>query len=68
MRRSNRHGNQFLKPAIWRRVLVPDAIKQGGLHQETQTAMGWEDTGDVDYRRFKIEDPPKIPLAGPEPF
>lgn len=30
------------KPKIWRRVLVPDAIKLGSLHHVIQTAMGWQ--------------------------
>lgn len=30
------------KPKIWRRVLVPDAIKLGSLHQVIQIAMGWQ--------------------------
>ncbi len=31
------------KPKIWRRVLVPDTIKLGALHQVIQIAMGWLD-------------------------
>lgn len=29
------------KPPIWRRVLVPDTMKLGDLHQIIQVAMGW---------------------------
>ena len=31
------------KPPIWRRILVPDTITLGKLHQVLQVIMGWED-------------------------
>ena len=31
------------KPPIWRRVLVPEAMTFGELHQTIQTAFGWSD-------------------------
>lgn len=30
-----------IRPAIWRRVVVPDTITLAALHQVIQTAMGW---------------------------
>ena len=30
-----------LKPAIWRRVLVPQSVTLAKLHQVIQIAMGW---------------------------
>lgn len=29
-------------PPVWRRVLVPAAIRLGGLHEVVQAAMGWQ--------------------------
>jgi hypothetical protein len=33
-----------VRPAIWRRVLVPGIIRLGKLHDILQIAMGWEDS------------------------
>lgn len=33
---------KWIKPAIWRRVAVPENITLGKLHVVIQTAMGWE--------------------------
>lgn len=33
---------KWIKPAIWRRVAVPEKITLGKLHVVIQTAMGWE--------------------------
>lgn len=32
------------RPAIWRRVVVPDTITLAALHKVIQTAMGWTDS------------------------
>lgn len=34
---------QGLSPAIWRRLVVPEAITLPALHRALQLAMGWED-------------------------
>jgi hypothetical protein len=33
---------KYLRPAIWRRLVVPGSIKLSTLHAVLQTAMGWE--------------------------
>lgn len=33
---------QYIKPAIWRRIVVPGSIRLGQLHVVLQLAMGWE--------------------------
>lgn len=33
---------QYIKPAIWRRIIVPGSIRLGKLHVVLQLAMGWE--------------------------
>ncbi len=32
---------QHTRPAIWRRIVVPDNMTLGGLHDVIQVAMGW---------------------------
>jgi hypothetical protein len=34
---------EFIEPAIWRRVSVPDSYSLTDLHHVIQTAMGWHD-------------------------
>lgn len=34
----------WIKPAIWRRVAVPERITLSKLHQVIQAVMGWSDT------------------------
>jgi hypothetical protein len=41
---------QDLRPAVWRRVLVPEDTTLVGLHRVIQAAMGWED-----YHLWKFE-------------
>jgi len=41
-----------VRPAIWRRVLVPEDTTLVGLHRVIQAAMGWED---YHLWRFEIE-------------
>ena len=33
-----------VKPRVWRRLLVPGALRLSGLHRVMQAAMGWEDS------------------------
>ncbi|KVV10226.1 plasmid pRiA4b ORF-3 family protein [Burkholderia ubonensis] len=33
---------KYIKPAIWRRIIVPGSIRLGKLHVVLQLAMGWE--------------------------
>nr|WP_322075672.1 plasmid pRiA4b ORF-3 family protein [Burkholderia cenocepacia] len=33
---------KYIKPAIWRRIVVPGSIRLGKLHVVLQLAMGWE--------------------------
>ena len=40
-----------MKPAVWRRVIVPASIKLPKLHRVIQGAMGWED---VHFHEFEI--------------
>jgi hypothetical protein len=50
-----------VRPSVWRRVLVPDAMTLGELHEVVQRAMGWQDCHlhefEVDALRFGIPDP-----------
>lgn len=32
---------RYIRPPIWRRVLLPDTATLGDLHQVIQIAMGW---------------------------
>lgn len=52
---------QHLKPAIWRRLLVPATISLARLHQVLQIAMGWTDSHlhefDIGGTRYGIPDP-----------
>ncbi|WGS47018.1 plasmid pRiA4b ORF-3 family protein [Burkholderia sp. JSH-S8] len=33
---------KYIKPAIWRRIIVPGSVRLGKLHVVLQLAMGWE--------------------------
>ena len=50
-----------VRPTIWRRVLVPDAMTLDELHDVVQGAMGWQDSHlhefEVDGLRFGVPDP-----------
>ena len=50
-----------VRPTVWRRVLVPDAMTLAELHEVIQHAMGWQDCHlhefEVDALRFGIPDP-----------
>lgn len=50
-----------LRPTVWRRVLVPDAMTLAELHDVVQQAMGWPDGHlhefEVEALRFGIPDP-----------
>lgn len=50
-----------LKPAIWRRVVMPDTISLVKLHQVIQASMGWTDSHlhefDIAGRRYGVPDP-----------
>lgn len=62
---------QYIKPAIWRRIIVPGSIRLGKLHVMLLLAMGWEgwhmhefifgeiNYGEPDDFRFP-SDPPMI--------
>ncbi len=54
---------RYIKPRIWRRFVVPEAIKLHRLHAVIQTVMGWTDThlhsfrvGDREYVHRDAED------------
>ena len=34
---------EYIEPKIWRRLLVPNQICIGDLHDLIQVSMGWED-------------------------
>jgi len=63
---------RHLKPAIWRRLLVPDTITLARLHRVLQIAMGWTDSHlhefDIGGARYGIPDPdwPDSPPVTPE--
>ncbi len=63
---------QHLKPAIWRRLLVPETITLDQLHQVLQIAMGWTDSHlhefEIGHTRYGIRDPdwPDTPPTVPE--
>ena len=50
-----------IRPTVWRRVLVPDAMTLAELHEVIQEAMGWQDCHlhefEVEALRFGIPDP-----------
>ena len=52
---------RHLKPAIWRRLLVPDTITLTRLHRVLQIAMGWTDSHlhefDIGGARYGTPDP-----------
>lgn len=51
----------WIKPAIWRRVAVPEKITLGKLHHVIQAAMGWTDTHlhefDIAGENYGVPDP-----------
>jgi hypothetical protein len=51
----------WLKPAIWRRVVVPEMITLAKLHKVIQAAMGWTDSHlhefEIGGSRYGIPDP-----------
>jgi hypothetical protein len=50
-----------IKPAIWRRVIVPETITLAKLHLVIQVAMGWTDSHlhefEIAGKRYGIPDP-----------
>lgn len=50
-----------IKPAIWRRVVVPETITLGKLHQVIQAVMGWTNSHlhefEIAGARFGVPDP-----------
>lgn len=50
-----------IKPTIWRRVVVPETITLGKLHQVIQDAMGWFDCHlhefEIAGERYGVPDP-----------
>ncbi len=48
-----------VRPAVWRRVLVPDVLSLGELHDVIQNAMGWHDRHlhefEIDAVRFAAD-------------
>ena len=50
-----------IEPRIWRRVVVPESIRVGQLHQVIQVVFGWMDSHlhefDFDGERFGVPDP-----------
>ena len=50
-----------IKPVIWRRVVVPETITLGKLHQVIQDAMGWFDCHlhefEIAGERYGVPDP-----------
>lgn len=54
-------GLARIRPAIWRRVVVPDTITLAALHQVIQIAMGWTDSHLHEFEiggvRYAMPDP-----------
>lgn len=50
-----------VRPAVWRRVLVPDSMSLAELHDVIQQSMGWNDSHlhefEIDAQRFGVPDP-----------
>lgn len=50
-----------VRPTVWRRVLVPDALTLAELHEVVQSAMGWESAHlhefEIEAQRFGVPDP-----------
>lgn len=50
-----------IKPLIWRRVIVPEAITLAKLHQVIQAVMGWTDSHlhefEIAGEQYGIPDP-----------
>jgi hypothetical protein len=57
---------KWIRPPIWRRVLVGSDISLGELHTVIQHAMGWSDYHLHDFRVGKVEYGP--PEVEPDPF
>ena len=51
----------WIKPKIWRRIVVPESITLGNLHHVLQMAFGWGDCHlhefEIDGERFGIPEP-----------
>ena len=45
---------KYLKPAVWRRVLVPASIKLPKLHVVLLLAMGWRPHARIHVRRYQL--------------
>ena len=43
---------RYIRPPIWRRILMPDNCTLGDLHAVIQVAMGWQD---CHLHSFEIE-------------
>ncbi len=52
-----------IEPAIWRRVVVPDAIPLDKLHKVMQAAMGWTNSHMHEFKIGHSPVPKRIPLA-----
>lgn len=54
-----------VRPAVWRRVLVPESMTLADLHEVIQGAMGWDDQHlhgfEIDGYRFGMPDPDSDP-------
>jgi len=57
---------KYIRPPIWRRVLVPSDISLGELHTVVQRAMGWSDYHLHEFRVGGVEYGP--PDMKPDPF
>ncbi|MDR2450190.1 MAG: plasmid pRiA4b ORF-3 family protein [Candidatus Accumulibacter sp.] len=51
----------WLRPTIWRRIVVPETIRLGKLHEVIQVVMGWSDSHlhefEIDGERYGIANP-----------